>query len=240
MFIENKKRSFFKMVSWRVWATLTTMILVYIFTGKLEIAFAVGALEVVAKMVLYYVHERMWNKVKIGRQHSKPFVLWFTGLPCSGKSTLSEMTYDYIKSKGYKVEHLDGDKVRSIFPQTGFKKEDRDTHIKRIGFLSSMLEKNGVIVTSSFVSPYQEARDFVRGLCDNFIEVYVATSVAECEKRDVKGMYKKARTGEIANFTGVSDPYEEPNNPQITVRTEEESPEESLDKIKKYIAKYLR
>ena len=239
MFKEGKKRSFIKMISWRVWATITTMILVYIFTRKLEIAFTIGALEVVAKMILYYLHERVWNKIKLGRYHAKPFVVWFTGLPCSGKSTLADMTYDLIKSNGYKVEHLDGDTVRAIFPKTGFKKEDRDTHIKRIGFLASMLEKNGVIVTSSFVSPYQESREFVRGLCSNFIEVYVASSLEECEKRDVKGMYKKARTGEIANFTGVSDPYEEPLNPQIKVNTDKESPEESFERIKKYLAKYL-
>ena len=240
MFKEGKKRSFIKMISWRVWATITTMILVYIFTRKLTIAVTVGALEVVAKMILYYLHERVWNKIKIGRYEIDPFVVWFTGLPCSGKSTLADMTYKFIKEKGYKVERLDGDSVRAIFPLTGFDKEARETHIKRIGFLSSMLEKNGVIVTASFVSPYKESREFVRGQCRNFIEVYVDTTPEECEKRDVKGMYKKARTGEIANFTGVSDPYEVPQDPEITVCTDKESSEESFDKIKNYISKYLK
>ena len=239
MFKEKGARSFIKMLSWRVVATFTTMILVYIFVGKVKIAAAVGALEVVTKMILYYLHERVWDKTNIGRYEKKAFVLWFTGLPCSGKSTIADMVYDFLVKKGYKTERLDGDTVREVFPQTGFSKEQRDEHIKRIGFLASMLEKNGVITISSFVSPYEEPREFAKELCDNFIEVYVSTPAEECEKRDVKGMYKKAREGEIKNFTGVSDPYEVPKNPDIIIDAHEESPGESFRRIKKYMYKYM-
>jgi len=239
MFRESGKRSFVKMLSWRVWATLTTMLLVYIFVGKASIAVSVGVVEVIAKMALYYVHERAWNKINFGRQMVEPFVLWFTGLPCSGKSTLADRVYDEIERKGYRVERLDGDTVRSFFPKMGFSKDERNEHIKRIGFLASMLERNGVIVVASFVSPYRESRDFVRGLCDNFLEVHVKASLEECERRDVKGMYKQARSGEIKNFTGVSDPYEPPERSEITINAESETVEESACNVMRHIDKYL-
>ncbi len=173
------------------------------------------------------------------KRKTKAFVLWFTGLPCSGKSTLADMVYDFLMKKDHKVERLDGDTVRTVFPETGFTKEERDEHIKRVGYLASMLEKNGIIVVSSFVSPYEESREFVRGLCRNFIEVYVSTSAEECEKRDVKGMYKKAREGEIENFTGINDPYEIPRNPDIVIDAEKEPAEESFRKIKKHMRRYM-
>jgi adenylylsulfate kinase len=126
-----------------------------------------------------------------------------------------------------RIERLDGDTVRDIFPQTGFTREARDAHIKRIGYLASRLEKHGVSVVASFVSPYEESRQFVRKLCRNFVEVYVSTPVEACERRDVKGLYAKARRGEIQNFTGVNDPYEAPSNPDLVVDTDGISVEEA-------------
>lgn len=231
MFIEQRKRSVVKTISWRIWATLTTAALVFVFVGEFKIAAAIGGLEVVIKMILYFFHERWWNKIRYGKKEIKPAVLWFTGLSGSGKSTLSEAIYERLKDKGLKVEHLDGDSVRDIFPRTGFSKEERDRHIRRVGFLASKLEKNGVFVIASFISPYQETRDFVRGLCNNFMEVHVATPLEECEKRDVKGLYAKARKGEITQFTGIDDPYEEPVNPEIKVDTTGKTIEESIDEI---------
>jgi len=163
------------------------------------------------------------------------FVLWMTGLSGAGKSTLSDRINEYLLSEGYKVQCLDGDVVRSFFPNTGFSKQERDEHIKRVGFLASILEKNGIIVISSFVSPYREARDFVRNLCKNFIEVYIQTPLEVCEERDVKGLYKKVRAGEIKQFTGIDDPYEPPEAPQLVIHTDQESVEESFNKIKDYI-----
>ena len=158
-------------------------------------------------------------------------VIWFTGLSGAGKSTLAEALGGYIRSRGEKVELLDGDIVRKVFPQTGFSKKERDEHIRRMGYLASILERNGVFVIASFISPYRESRDFVRGFCKNFVEVYVSTSLAECEKRDVKGLYRRARAGEISSFTGIDDPYEVPLSPEITIDTAGESVEESLESL---------
>jgi adenylylsulfate kinase len=235
VFSEMKRRSFVKMLSWRIFATVITMILVYIFVGKIEIAVAVGILEVIAKMALYFFHERIWNKVSYGRKEIIPFVLWFTGLPCSGKSTLADKAYEYLKAKGVRVERLDGDTVRDVFPQTGFTKEARDEHIGRIGYLTSMLEKNGVIVVASFVSPYIESRNYVRGLCNKFIEIYVDTPVEICEERDVKGMYRLAREGKIKNFTGINDPYEVPVNAELVVDAGGKSIDEAFEQIMGYV-----
>ena len=165
------------------------------------------------------------------------FVLWFTGLSGSGKSTLADIVYEYLKKKEMKIEKLDGDVVRSILPKTGFSKEERNEHIKRIGFISSMLERNGISVLASFISPYHESRNFVRRLCNNFIEVYVSTPVEECEKRDVKGLYAKARGGEIKNFTGIDDPFEVPVNPEIKIDTSNQSVEKSAGIIIEYLEK---
>lgn len=158
-------------------------------------------------------------------------VIWFTGLSGAGKTTLAEKLAAHIKNSGGKCELLDGDTVRNIFPQTGFSKKERDEHIKRMGFLASMLERNGITVVASFISPYRESRDFVRKMCRNFVEVYISTSLEICEKRDVKGLYKKARCGEIVSFTGIDDPYEVPLKPGITINTAEETVSESFEKL---------
>ena len=168
------------------------------------------------------------------------FVLWFTGLSGSGKSTLADKIYMELKSLGKKVEQLDGDIVRDVFPKTGFSKEERDQHIKRIGFLASILERNDVIVIASFISPYRESRDFVRKLCDNFIEVYVSASLEECEMRDVKGLYKKVRAGEIKHFTGIDDPYEIPENPELIIDSEKLSVNRSTEIIFEYLNKNFK
>jgi len=234
MFIEQKRRSILKTISWRFWATLTTVALVFFFVGEVKIALSIGGFEVVLKMILYFLHERIWNKTKFGKKEIEPAVYWFTGLSGSGKSTISENFFEALKKKGLRVEHLDGDSIRDIFPKTGFSKEERNRHIKRVGFLASKLEKNGVIVIASFISPYQETRDFVRNLCSNFVEVYVSTPIDVCEKRDVKGLYAKARKGEITQFTGIDDPYEIPKKPEINIDTTNMTIEESVKKVLKH------
>ncbi len=165
------------------------------------------------------------------RSEAQPAVLWFTGLSGSGKSTVASRVYQELKRRGRKVEYLDGDVLRGIFPKTGFTREERDEHIRRTGYLASRLEAHGVTVVASFVSPYRESRDFVRGLCRSFIEVYVATPLEECERRDVKGLYARARRGEIRNFTGLDDPYEAPENPEINFDTRTVSVEEAVARI---------
>ena len=162
----------------------------------------------------------------------KGFTLWFTGLPCSGKTTISNIVEKELKERGLNVEALDGDELRkNLSKDLGFSKKDRDTHIRRIGFISKLLSRNGVATLAAFVSPYREVRDHLRSEIENFVEVYVRCPVDECIKRDVKGMYKKALAGEIKNFTGISDPYEEPLSPELVVETDKESPEESAQRV---------
>ena len=233
MFIESNNRSLAKTISWRFWATLTTAALVFLFVGEIKIALSIGAIEVVLKMALYFFHERAWNKIRYGKREIKPAVLWFTGLPAAGKTTLAMAVFKELERKGLKVEHLDGDNIRNIFPKTGFSKEERDRHIKRVGFLASKLEKNGVFVIASFISPYRVDRRKVRSLFeeDQFFEVYCQCDLGICEERDVKGLYKKARSGEIKGYTGISSPYEEPDNAELVLNTDKQSIEECIEAI---------
>ena len=160
------------------------------------------------------------------------FVLWFTGLSGAGKSTLAGKLETVLKERGLRVEILDGDVVRTHLSKgLGFSKEDRDINIRRIGFVSNLLARNGVASISAAISPYRDIRDEVRANCDDFVEVYVKCDLDVLVARDVKGLYAKALSGEIKNFTGVSDPYEEPLNPEVVVETDRESEEESLAKI---------
>ncbi|MEQ9265252.1 MAG: adenylyl-sulfate kinase [Balneolaceae bacterium] len=165
----------------------------------------------------------------------KPTVLWFTGLSGSGKSTISEKVYEIISGLGYEVEHLDGDVIRDIFPKTGFSKDDRNNHIKRVGYLASRLQAHKVFVIGSFVSPYKEARDFVRDLCEDFTEVYISTPYEECERRDVKGLYAKAKRGEIKNFTGLDDPYEAPEHAELEIDTTNITIDEAVERVINYL-----
>ncbi len=161
------------------------------------------------------------------------FTLWFTGLSGSGKSTISDVIVAEFERRGVPVEVLDGDVVReNLSKGLGFSKEDRDTNIRRIAFVADLLSKHGTPVITAAISPYREIRDEARQLMDGrFVEAYVATSLEECERRDVKGLYAKARSGEIPEFTGVSDPYEPPENPELVVETEGRTPEESAQQI---------
>ncbi len=170
------------------------------------------------------------NKIQTG------FTLWFTGLSGAGKSTIANILEKNIKDLGLKIEILDGDVVRTHLSKgLGFSKEDRDTNIRRIGYVASLLSRNGVIVITAAISPYIDIRNEVREMHENFIEVYAQCPLEVVEKRDVKGLYKKARSGEIPQFTGVSDPYEEPTAPEIVVETNKETPEESANKILRWL-----
>jgi adenylyl-sulfate kinase len=163
---------------------------------------------------------------------SKGFTLWFTGLSGSGKSTLSSIIEKGLRALGKKVEVLDGDEVRTHLSKgLGFSKEDRDINIRRIGFVCKLLTRNGVVAISAAISPYRDIRNEIRKDIGNFVEIYVKCSIEELSRRDVKGLYKKALAGEIDQFTGVSDPYEEPLHPEITVQTDKESIQQSSDKI---------
>ncbi|BBA78752.1 adenylylsulfate kinase [cyanobacterium endosymbiont of Rhopalodia gibberula] len=158
--------------------------------------------------------------------------IWFTGLSGAGKSTITQVLGKKLSDEGYSVEVLDGDIVRTNLTKgLGFSKKDRDTNIRRIGFVASLLTRHGVIVLVSAISPYRDIRNEVRAKVGNFVEVFVNAPLDVCENRDVKGLYKRARSGEIKSFTGIDDPYECPLNPEIECRTDLESLEESVSKI---------
>ncbi len=162
----------------------------------------------------------------------KGVTLWFTGLSGAGKTTISQQVEAKLRAQGYKLEVLDGDIVRTNLTKgLGFSKEDRDENIRRIGFVSHLLTRNGVIVIVSAISPYRAIRDEVRAKIGNFVEVFVNAPLNVCEDRDVKGLYQKARSGEIKMFTGISDPYEAPLNPEIECRTDLEELDESVNKV---------
>ncbi len=162
----------------------------------------------------------------------KGFILWFTGLSGSGKTTITTALEPELKARGCKVEILDGDVVRTNLSKgLGFSQEDRDTNIRRIGFVAHLLSRNGVAVMTAAISPYRAIRDEIRAMEPNFVEVYVTAPLEVCEVRDVKGLYAKARAGEIKGFTGIDDPYEEPLNPEIICYTERETVEESVKKV---------
>jgi len=160
------------------------------------------------------------------------FTLWFTGLPCSGKTAVANKVAERLRERGLKVERLDGDIVRkSLTRDLGFSKEDRNENIRRVTFVAKLLTRNGVAVLTSFISPYRELREHARQEIGNFVEVYVKCPVEVCMKRDVKGMYEKAIKGEIKEFTGISDPYEEPLNPEILLESDKETMEGSANKV---------
>jgi adenylyl-sulfate kinase len=162
------------------------------------------------------------------------FTAWFTGLPCSGKTTVADRVAEVLRERGYKVERLDGDIVRkSLTSDLGFSKEDRDENIKRVTFVAKLLTRNGVAVLATFVSPYLERRRKTREEIGSFVEVYTRCPVEVCIQRDDKGMYRKALAGEIKDFTGVDDPYEEPEDPELILDTDKESIEESTWKVLK-------
>lgn len=158
--------------------------------------------------------------------------IWFTGLSGAGKSTITGVLVKELEKRWIKHEVMDGDVVRTNLSKgLGFSKEDRDTNIRRIGFVCDLLTRNGVIVIAAAISPYRNIRDENREMIGNFVEVFAHAPLEVCEERDVKGLYKKARAGEIKEFTGISDPYEEPENPEVICNTHEETPEQSAQKI---------
>jgi adenylyl-sulfate kinase len=157
------------------------------------------------------------------------FVLWLTGLSGAGKSTVAAKLAPALAERGHRVELLDGDEVRTNLGQgLGFSRQDRDANIARIGYVAAKLAKHGVVVVVAAISPYRQARDQVRAQVDTFVEVHVAAPLATCAQRDPKGLYAKALAGEIAHFTGVSDPYEPPVAPELVLHTEAESVDDSV------------
>ncbi len=162
--------------------------------------------------------------------------LWFTGLSGAGKSTIANLVVAELEARGRGVELLDGDEVReNLSKGLTFSKEDRDINVRRIGWVAKVLARHGVVAVTAAISPYRNIRDEIRATIDNFVEIHVATPFEVCETRDVKGLYAKARAGEIPNFTGLDDPYEAPEHPELRIETAGRTPAESAAEVVDYL-----
>ncbi len=186
----------------------------------------------------------VWHEPTIKRQHReeqnkhRSVVLWFTGLSAAGKSTLAHATEEHLHKRGVRTFVLDGDNIRQgLCRDLGFSEKDRTENIRRIAEVSKLLLDSGVLTITAFISPYRKDRELARGLvqADEFIEIFCKSSLTTCEKRDPKGMYKKARAGLIDDFTGISSPYEEPLNPELVIDTENLSVQDSVAQITHYL-----
>jgi adenylylsulfate kinase len=237
MYKETNKRSLVKGVTWRIAATTTTMIIVYVFFGRLDLAIATGLIESVLKIGLYWGHERLWYRVRWGLNRIEPFNLWFTGLPLSGKTTIADAVFKELEKLNIPIERIDSKDIRELLPNIGFRREDRNTHIGRIGHLIKTLQNNSISTVSSFVSPYTESRQQVSEMVKNNMLIYIKADIETCKARDAEGKYIKALTGEYQNFTGISDVYEEPMDANIVIDTDIESVDDAVNTIMAYIKK---
>jgi len=237
MYKETNKRSIVKGVTWRLIATTTTVIIVYLFFGRLDLAIATGLLESVLKIGLFWLHERMWFKVRWGKKRIEPFNLWFTGLPLSGKTTIADKVYEELEKLHIPIERIDSKDIRDLIPNIGYTREDRNRHMHRVGNLICTLQKNSISTVASFVSPYKESRKAIRQMVENNVVVYVKSDIETCKQRDYKGVYAKALSGELKNFPGVDEVYEEPEHAEITIDTTVTSIEEAASVIVKFIKK---
>jgi len=237
MYRETNKRSIVKGISWRVVATTTTILIVYFFFGRLDLAIITGIIETILKVALYWAHERIWMKIRWGKKRIEPFNLWFTGLPLSGKTTIADRVYEELKKLQIPLERLDSKDIRNIVPDIGFSREDRNRHMKRVGYLIKTLQNNSISTVASFVSPYRESRKTIRNMVKNNIVVYLKADIETCKKRDYKGVYNKALKGELQNFSGVNDIYEEPQHAEIVINTDKLNIEQAVAQIIKYIKK---
>jgi len=237
MYKETNIRSVVKGITWRVVASTTTMIIVYFFFGSIELAIATGLLETVAKVVFYWGHEKIWQKVRWGRKRIEPFNLWFTGLPLSGKTTIADKVYKELEKLDIPIERIDSKDIRELIPDIGYTREDRNRHMKRIAHLIKTLQHNSISTVASFVSPYRESRKVVREMLNNNIVVYLKADIKTCKQRDYKGVYAKALKGELQNFSGINDVYEEPKHAEIVIDTDSVSIDEAVLMIVAYVRK---
>ena len=235
MYKETNKRSIVKGISWRIVATTTTILIVYIFFGRLDLAIAAGLVETVLKVALYWAHERAWMKIRWGKKRIEPFNLWFTGLPLSGKTTIADKVYEELSKFQIPLERLDSKDIRDVIPDVGFSREDRNRHMKRLGHLIKTLQNNSISTVASFVSPYRESRKAIREMVKNNVVVYLKADIETCKQRDYKGAYEKAMSGEYQNFSGVNDVYEEPQHAEIVIDTNNTTIDEAVQIIVQHI-----
>lgn len=238
MYQETNTRSIAKGFSWRFFATSVTVIIVYLFFGRLDLAIAAGVIETISKVLLYYVHERIWQRILWGKKKIEPFNLWFTGLPLSGKSTIADLVFEKLKKYPIPMERIDSKDIRELIPDIGYNREERNRHMRRIGHLIKTLQNNSISTVASFVSPYRESRKAIREMVKNNVVVYVKTDIETCKARDYKGVYEKALKGELQNFSGINDVYETPQHAEIIIDTDKTSAEDAANIIVRYLKKH--
>lgn len=224
-----RKQQLLKAIVYRVYSSVITFCISYLLTGNLVISVSIGLLDSFFKIFSYYVFDEIWARITGFRV--SPAVVFLTGLSGSGKTTIAETLIGKLKRKGVVPVLLDGDEIRNAIRLTGFDEASRKRHNLNVGYMASLLEKQGKIVIVSLISPYDDIRREIRGLCRKFIEVYVATDINVCRERDTKGLYEKAIRGEIKDFTGISAPYFPPQNPELVLDTAVMSPEECGERI---------
>lgn len=187
--------------------------------------------------IVYHQYEIDRQK-RCSSKNQPSFVVWFTGLSGSGKSTIASLVEQVLFNKGFLTYTLDGDNIRrGINKGLGFSREDRKENLRRIAEVAKLFVDSGMITIAAFISPLKDDREMIKSIigANDYVEIFVDTSVEECERRDVKGLYKKARAGQIKNFTGINAPYEKPENPEVVIKTEEESIDQSVEKVIKYL-----
>lgn len=238
MYRETNFRTIAKGFSWRIFATATTILIVYLFFGRLDLAIAAGIIETISKVLLYYIHDKAWQRIRWGKKKIEPFNLWFTGLPLSGKTTIADLVYEKLKKYDIPLERIDSKDIRELIPGIGYSREERNRHMHRIGHLIKTLQNNSISTIASFVSPYRESRKAIREMVKNNIVVYLKADINTCKARDYKGVYKKALNGELQNFSGINDVYEEPKHAEIVIETEIMSAEDAAEKIVRYLKKH--
>lgn len=234
---DSMLRSLMKTLTWRLWATPMTILLVWLLSADLILAFVLGSVEFFLKAFCFFLHERFWSSVHWNGHQSQPAVVWLTGLSGAGKTTIAKALIELLEAREVAVQWLDGDVTREFLPSLGFSREARDHNVQTAGFIARSLQARGVTVVASYIAPYRETRQKVREMCQRFVEVHVATSLATCETRDVKGLYAKARSGEITCMTGLTDPYEAPESAELVIETEGRSPQDCAEDILKYLDK---
>lgn len=237
MYRETNTRSIAKGISWRLFATSVTIVIVYVFFGRLDLAIAAGIIETISKVLLYYGHERIWQRIRWGKKQIEPFNLWFTGLPMSGKSTIADLVYEKLQKFSMPLERIDSKDIRDLIPDIGYTRDDRNRHMHRIGHLIKTLQNNSISTVASFVSPYRESRKAIREMVKNNVIVYVKADIETCKARDYKGVYVRALSGELQNFSGINDVYETPEHAEITIDTETMSAEEAAETIVRFLKK---
>lgn len=224
-----KKQQLLKAVIYRLYSSAITFLISYILTGNLIIALSIGLIDSLVKIFSYYAFDEIWDRITGFRV--SPAVVFLTGLSGAGKTTIANKLVEKLKKKGLAPVLLDGDEIRNAINLTGFDEESRKRHNLNVGYMAKILESQGKIVIVAMISPYEDIRQQIRTMCNKFIEVHVATDIKVCIERDPKGIYLKAISGEIKNFTGISAPYHPPQNPELVIDTAYMSIEECAVKI---------